>query len=282
MVRKCSKTMKPLKDLLLYLVLILVAIAFVFPFAWMVLSSLKTPQELLRLPIQWFPKRLMISNYLQVFQYVPFLRGLLNSSLITFTSVLGATLISALGAYSLAKLRFKGRSVVFNVVLVALMVPSFITLLPLYALIYKLGWLNTYLALIVPYLGSAYSIFLLRQYIITIPDNLCDAGRLDGANEFKIFWRVILPLTKPALVVVAFWNFFNIWNDFLWPLLVLNSPNMFTVQLVLSGLQGYESGVNFEGILMAGSVMSVLPTLVVYLLGQSQMKKLYGLGGVKG
>jgi multiple sugar transport system permease protein len=282
MVRKRSKTMKPLKDLLLYLVLILVAIAFVFPFAWMVLSSLKTPQELLRLPIQWFPKRLMISNYLQVFQYVPFLRGLLNSSLITFTSVLGATLISALGAYSLAKLRFKGRSVVFNVVLVALMVPSFITLLPLYALIYKLGWLNTYLALIVPYLGSAYSIFLLRQYIITIPDNLCDAGRLDGANEFKIFWRVILPLTKPALVVVAFWNFFNIWNDFLWPLLVLNSPNMFTVQLVLSGLQGYESGVNFEGILMAGSVMSVLPTLVVYLLGQSQMKKLYGLGGVKG
>jgi multiple sugar transport system permease protein len=280
--RKHDKAVKSLKNLLLYFVLVFVAIAFVFPFAWMILSSLKTPQELLRLPIQWFPKRLMISNYLQVFQYVPFLRGLLNSSLITFTSVLGATLISALGAYSLAKLRFKGRSLLFNIVLVALMVPSFITLLPLYALIYKLGWLNTYLALIVPYLGSAYSIFLLRQYIITIPDNLCDAGRLDGANEFKIFWRVILPLTKPALVVVAFWNFFNIWNDFLWPLLVLNSPNMFTVQLVLSGLQGYESGVNFEGILMAGSVMSVLPTLVVYLLGQSQMKKLYGLGGAKG
>ena len=279
---KPETIIKLLKQAVIYFVLIAGVAVILYPFFMATILSLETPSEIYHIPFVWFPKSLEFSNYPAVFTYINFAQGLLNSTFITVVSLIGSTLISAMAAYALAKFRFAGRRLLFNIVLISLMIPSFLTLIPLYYLVYKLGLINTYLALILPYLGSSYSIFMLRQYILTIPDYLIDAARLDGASELRIFYKIILPMSIPAIAVVAFWNFTTFWNDFLWPLLVLETPNLFTVQLDLSFLQGFEAtGTNVAGALMAASMMTIIPAFLVYLIGQSRMKKM-GLGGFRG
>lgn len=273
-----------LKKLAVYVILTFAALLALFPFYLTVIMSFETPGQIFHVPFEWLPSSLTVKNFPNAFTLVPLANGMLNSAIVTGISIVGATLISAMAAYALAKFNFAGKRLFFNFVLAALMIPSFLILIPLYLEIVSLGLINSYWALVLPYLGSAYSIFLLRQYIITIPDYLVDAARIDGASELRIFYRIILPLSIPALVVAVLWNFNTFWNDFLWPLLVFNGgPSSTTLQVDLTYLQGYESTGTFTvGALMAASLVSIVPTLLVYVVGYSRMKRLVGLGGFRG
>lgn len=264
-----------------YAGLIVVAVVLVLPLYWMLSTALKTPTQTFALPPEWVPNPVQWSNFARVFEEVPFGRFIINTCIIVFFNIIGQVFAVTLVAYGFARLRFPGRSVLFLLMLSTLMIPYHVTLVPRFILFSKLGWVNTYLPLIVPaFTGSSFLIFLMRQYMMSIPFDLDEAAYIDGASRFDVFWRIILPLSRPALVLVIVFTFVGTWNDFLQPLIYLNDPKMFTISLGLSFFQGTRE-TNWN-LLMAGSLMAIIPPLILFFIAQRQLIGGISIEGLKG
>lgn len=251
------------------------------PLGWSLSTSLKEPGDIFTYPPSWIPNPVRWQNYVEVFQTIPFARYFLNTAIITGFDIVGKVLSCSIVAFSFARLRWWGRDVVFLVMLSTLMLPHHVTLIPQFILYKYLGWVDTFLPLIVPnFFGGPFLTFLLRQFFMTIPLDLDDAARIDGASTFRIFWNIILPLSKPALAAVAIFVFQGTWNDFLGPLIYLHSKDKFTVSLGLRMFQG-EHGTDWH-LLMAASLMAMLPVIVVFFAAQRYFIQGVVFTGVKG
>lgn len=280
-IRLTLRQVEIIEKVLGYATLIAVAIILVLPLYWMLSTALKTPAQTFALPPEWIPNPIQWQNFAMVFQEVPFGRFIINTFILVGLNVLGELVAVSLVAYGFARLRFPGRSILFLLMLSTLMIPYHVTLVPRFILFSKLGWVNTYLPLTVPaFTGSAFLIFLVRQYMMSIPYDLDEAAYIDGANWFDVFWRIILPLSRPALMLVVVFTFVGVWNDFLQPLIYLNDPNLFTVSLGLSFFQGTRE-TNWN-LLMAGSLMAAIPPLLLFFFAQRQLIGGISIEGLKG
>jgi multiple sugar transport system permease protein len=255
------------------------AVVVLVPFLWMVTTSLKPPGAV-HLPPHVVPVRFEWRNFLDAWRADDFARFYLNSAVMAVAITAGQLLLSSLAGYAFARLRFPGRDLLFWVVLATMMVPAYVTLIPSYLVVRGLGWLDSYPALIVPRLVSAFGIFLMRQHYLTIPRDLEEAALLDGASRLRIWRGIFLPLSGPALATLAIFAFLFAWNDFLWPLIVTTSPDMRTVQLGLATFTG-RYGTQWT-LLMAGAVTATLPALVAFAVGQRWFVRGIAGTGVKG
>ena len=274
-----------LRYALTYAALMLLGALFLIPFLWMLSVSLQDAQGMFALPFRWIPDRPRWENYGTALSAVPFGRYLFNTSVIT-ASVLALTLFSCtLVAYGFARLRFPGRDMLFAVCIATMMLPGQVTMIPLYMAYARLGWVDTYLPLIVPSLfGSPFYIFLLRQFFLTIPREYDEAALLEGAGRLRIYWSIVLPLARPAVATVTLFCFIGTWNDFFGPLIYLNSPEKATLTLWLNMLksQGIGSGSVQWHILMAASVLVMLPNIIVFFIAQKQFIRGIQIGGLRG
>ncbi len=264
-------------SILLFLLALLVS----FPFLWMVRTSFMLPTEALRFPPIWIPQSISLENYTNALTIQPFARYILNSLLIAISVVFGQLLTASLGAYAFARLQFPGRDKLFLLYLATMMIPSQVTLVPLFVMVARVGWIDNYAALIVPGLSSAFLTFLLRQFFLSIPTELEDAARIDGAGYFRSYATIILPLSKPALASCGLLAFMGSWTSFLWPLIVIRTRELRPVPLGLAALQQEQGYTDFPQ-LMAGSVMAILPIMIVFILLQRYYVSGIALTGLKG
>jgi multiple sugar transport system permease protein len=267
---------------LVWLLLCAGSLLMMLPFLWMVSTSLKETSQIWVFPPQWIPNPVRWENYTEALTSLPFGRYALNTSIITIATTLGVVLTASLCAYGFARMQFPGRDLIFMIVLSAIMIPYVVLLIPQYIMFRYLGWIDTYLPLTVPvwFGGGAFNIFLLRQFFRTIPAELSDAARIDGASELGIYWRIIMPLAGPALATVAIFTVLNTWNDFLGPLVYISSQDKFTLALGLAQFRGlYATQWQY---LMAASTVVVVPTLVLFFLAQRYFIQGIVLTGLKG
>lgn len=242
-------------------------VLFVVPFFWMVSSSLKTEAQIYVLPIQWIPNPFQLNNYPDAWNEAPFARYFLNTAVITAANLIGTVASCSLAAFAFARLRFKGREALFFITLMTMMLPGQVTLVPQFILFRSLDWINTYWPLVVPaFFGNPFYIFLIRQFMLTIPAELEEAARIDGASSLQIYARIFVPLAAPALVASIIFSFMFHWNDFFGPLVYLNSDSMKTLALGLAAFKGEFS--DQWNLLMAGSVMMLLPCLLLFFFAQ--------------
>jgi ABC-type glycerol-3-phosphate transport system permease component len=265
-----------------YLLLTLFGSVLMVPLVWLVSSSLKTEARIFAMPPEWIPNPIRWSNYTEVFDIIPFGRGWWNSTVIAFFNVAGVLVSASIVAFGFARLRFPGRDKLFLVLIATVMIPYHVTLIPTYVLFRELDWLNTNLPLIVPawFGGGAFNVFLLRQFYMRLPLELDDAARVDGASLWRIYKDVILPQSKPALGVVAIFTFLGSWNDFFGPFIYLNSPEKYTLPLMLRLFQSTE-GTEWH-LLMAASVMTAIPCIALYFVAQRYFIQGVVFTGLKG
>jgi len=271
---------KWLRPALFYGLLTIAALAAIYPFAWMISTSLKTNFGILQAPPQLIPNPVVFDNYVRVGTVFPVWRFFLNSVFVGATSTALQVVSCAMGAYAFSRLQWRGRESLFLLYLGTMMIPFQVTMVPLFILIKWLGWSDSYLAIIVPSIFSAFGTFLLRQSMLTLPRELEEAAFIDGASHWRVFTRIILPLSKPALSTLGVFSFMGNWNSFLWPLIVINSQKRMTLPLGLANLHGRWS--SEWNLVMAGAVISVLPIIVVYLFAQKSFVKGAILSGLKG
>jgi multiple sugar transport system permease protein len=265
---------------ILHLFLITGSGLMLLPFLWMLSTSLKEPSEIFTYPPIWIPRRLAWENYAQAIAAMPFGRFYLNSLIVASSVTALQLLTSSLAGFAFARLRFRGRDMLFLLYLATLMIPFQVTMIPNFILVRYLRWYDTYQALILPPSFSAFSTFLMRQYFLSIPLELDEAARVDGASSWRIWWQIVLPLSGPVIAALTIFLFLGAWNDFLWPLVVTNSLEMRTLPVGLSTFQG-QYNVQWH-LLMAGSVIALVPVLAVYIAGQNwfvQGITLSGMGG---
>lgn len=268
------------RQLLFWLLLCLGALSFVLPFLFMVGTAFKGPRELYSLNL--VPTQPTVDNFRAVFTQIPIGRALLNSVLAYGLITISVLLFSSIVGYALSRLRFFGREFIFNVILLTMMIPGQLVLIPLYLLIVRFGWTDSYQALVVPGMVSAFGIFMFRQTFRTIPQDLIDAARIDGAGELRILFRIIWPLSTPALITVGIFTFMGGWNDFLWPAIVIREQSLMTLtQMVTLYAIGGQAGGQF-GAVMASSLIGVLPMIVVYLVFQKYYLQGIVSTGIKG
>ena len=257
------------------------------PALWVLITSLKPSPDIVRLPPEWIPWPPTLEHYGEVLfsssRTARIGRAFVNSAIVSLGTVLVSVATSALAAYPLARMRFPGRDVVFAVIVGSLMVPNAVLLVPQYVLTQRLGWLSTYQGMIVPEaaLTFAFGVFLLRQFFLGIPSELEEAARIDGANAWQVFARVVLPLSQPVLAALAIFSFRSAWNDFLWPLIAVNKPEMFPLPVALALLRSAYSSESY-GPIMAGATLSALPLLVVFLVANRRIVEGVRLSGLKG
>ncbi len=259
--------------------LVAAALLVVFPLAWMVFTSLKPESEVVQYPPTLLPDRWTIENYRDVWSRIPFGRFFINSVIFAGGVTVISLFLDSLTAYALARLRFPGRDLVFILILIALMLPFQVTFIPLYVTVNSLGLLDTYAGLIVPRATNAFGIFMLRQFFITLPRDLDEAARMDGASEFYIYRRIVLPLSGSALATLAVFHFMYNWNDFLWPLLVTSSTEMRTLPAGLALFVGQH--VVEYALVMAGAVLAIAPLFVAFLFAQKYFVQGIALTGLK-
>ncbi|MEA3336142.1 MAG: carbohydrate ABC transporter permease [Chloroflexota bacterium] len=273
---------KRLQQSVLIIMIVIGAIIMAFPFIWMVLTSLKHSDEIYRLPVTILPDDFLnFENYVTVFERQPFLRFFLNSFIVASSSTMVTLFFSSLAGYAFAKFEFPGKEVLFFVfILAALMIPFEIIVIPLYLLFNRLGLVNTYLGIMGPAMLSAFGIFIMRQFIVSIPNDYLDAARIDGLSEFQIFLRIIIPLSVPALATLGTIKFIWTWNEFLWPLVMVTSEKMRTVTLGLSTYTGMWH--TDYTIITAAAFLSVIPMLIIYLFLQNFVIEGMTMTGVKG
>jgi multiple sugar transport system permease protein len=266
---------------LLLAILLTISVMFILPFFWMLMTSLKAPVELMKWPPGWFPDTFRWQNYEEAVTYIPFFRYVGNTMVITLGSIVGVLISCPMVAYGFSHINWPGRDVLFVVMLMTIMIPFPVTMLPLYVLFARIGWINTYLPLVLPlFFGVPFYIFLLRQFFMTIPGELTDAARIDGASEPRIYLQLILPLTKPALATVVLFQFLSSWSDFLGPLLYLRDSDMFTIAV---GLQMFHSEHDTEfHLLMAASTALTVPIIVIFYLVQRTFIQGITLTGLQG
>lgn len=247
--------------------LLLGALILLSPVWWMVSTSLKSMEEIMQFPPTFIPETFRWENYVEAWNTAPFTRWTLNTLFIAVCVVIGNVLVNSFVAYAFAKIPFPGRNFLFTVVLGSMLIPGFITMIPQYMLFSKLGWVNTYLPLIVPaFFGSSFFIFLMRQFFMKIPNELIEAAKMDGANHFYIWWKIMLPLVKPALATVALLTFVGSWNDLLGPLLYVNDEKLYTLQIGLTTFKGtVQTAWHY---LMAASVIVLIPVVILFFTFQ--------------
>jgi len=263
-----------------YAFLIAVGVTMIAPFAWMVLTSIKSPDSDVLNLARLLPDRIHWENYRRVMIETNFSRALFNSAAVTLCVTAGQVFTSSLAAFAFARLRFFGRDKIFLGYLGTLMVPGAVTMIPVFLLLRELGWINSYKALIIPGMFSAYGTFMLRQFFMTIPREIEEAAIIDGCSTFGIYRHVILPLSKPGLSALAILTFMGSWRSFMWPLIVTHTRDMFTLPVALASFQEMY-GVRWT-LLMAGSVIMILPMLLVFIIGQKYFIEGIQLGAVKG
>ncbi len=262
------------------LALLALAASMLIPFLWMVSTSLMSELEVYQFPPKFLPSVFRWSNFPEAMTLQPFGRFFLNSTIVAAASVAGQLLFCSMAAYAFARLDFLWRDRIFAVYLSTMMIPAIVTLIPAFLIITAFGWINTYWALFTPTLSSVWGIFLMRQYFLTIPRDLEDAARVDGASEFVIFWRIILPLSKPALATLAIFAFMGSWKDFLWPLIVTNRTDMRTVEVGIANFNSlYATDWPHQ---MAAAVVVMMPVIVVFFLAQRHFVRGITLTGLKG
>ena len=250
--------------LLVYIALTIAGVATVMPFVWMLLASVKPPGEILADPGGWWPRSPTLGNYREWFGALHFGTFFANSAIVAVVTVLGNLLFCSMVGYALAKLAFPGKRFLFGLVMVTLMVPGVVTFVPLFVVVAKLHLINTYAGLILPFLTSPIGVFLMRQFIRSIPDELLEAARIDGADEMRIFLRIVLPLCGPPLATLGILTFLASWNNFLWPLVVAQNQDRYTLPVALSLYSTGEQATNY-GLLLAGSVMVITPIVVLFI-----------------
>jgi multiple sugar transport system permease protein len=252
----------------------------IMPFVWMVLSSFKLTRELRRYPTRWIPEDPTLENYRELFDRLDFPRYFLNSTIVAVAVTVGNLLLCSMVGYALAKLEFPGKRVLMAVMLATLMIPAFVTFMPLFVLVSNMNLNNTRWGLILPFLAWAFGGFLMRQYILGIPDELLDAARVDGAGEYRIFFRIVLPLCGPALATLGVLSFLTSWNNFLWPLVNASTEDMYTlpVALALFSIGQQESNVALQ---MAGAVIVVLPIIILFFAMQRYVIRGIATTGLK-
>jgi multiple sugar transport system permease protein len=264
-----------------YVLLVLGLLITVVPFLWMLLGSLKTQAELVQEPPTWLPANPTADNYVRMWERLDFPRFFLNSAVIAGLVTVSNLVFTSMMGYALAKLRFFGRDKLFLLVLGTLLVPTSVTIVPLFVLMAKLGLVDTYWAVILPAAAAPIGVFLMRQFMLSIPDDLIEAGRVDGASEFFIFWRIVIPLSVPALAANAIITFLPSWNALLWPLVVLQSQDKYTLPVALAIFSRGQFQADY-GLLMAGSVVLVVPVIVLFLLLQRRFTQSVAMTGIKG
>lgn len=263
-----------------YVISLIVAFVSMFPFLWMISTSLKTQGAVMSIPIQWIPKDPTLDNYVEVFSKFSFLRTVGNSLLIS-VAYTGVTLLSAsMAAFAFAKIRFRGANILLKVYIATMMIPTQVTMIPLFVVMNRLGLINSYASVILPSIFRPFAVFMLVQQMRTIPGDYLDAARVDGANLFQIFRKVALPMCKPTLATLMVTTFMDSWNDYLWPLLMLNDRDKMTLPIALATLTGQYNPQ--YGLLMAGSLISMIPIIIIYLMAQKNFKNGMMAGGIKG
>jgi ABC-type glycerol-3-phosphate transport system permease component len=262
-----------------YVLLAALAVTMVVPFIWMLSSSFKPQSEIFRLPPAAIPTHLSLSNYGRLFAQTPFAVNLVNTAYIATTYALVALFLCSLGGFAFAKYRFPGREALFLILLGSLVIPFEVTMVPLYILYQRIGWIDTHWPLLIPGTANAFGIFFMRQIIRGVPDELIDSARIDGAGEFRIFTRIVLPVVTPALTSLGIIFFMSSWNSFLWPLVLLRSAHRLTAAVAVARLQG--SIYTPYDLIMAGSVLLTLPLIVVFLVLQRRFIEGIMAGAVK-
>jgi multiple sugar transport system permease protein len=299
------KVTKKIHIISIYIALLALALIVLAPFAWMITTSLKEPGTVFEYPPKWIPQPLTWQNYTRVWDAIPLGRGYINSLFVSLLITLGQLITCSLAAYAFSRLKFPGRNKIFFLYLATLMVPTHVTMIPIFIILRALPeflnsafrtnfWtsdlymgnfyvgkplgLDSYFALIVPFCFSAYGTFLLRQFFITIPKDYEDAARMDGCNDFQIYYKIILPLAKPALATLATFTFMNAWKNYLWPLIIANSPELMPLSVLLQWLQGLYT--TDWTLLMAGSVIVLLPVVIVFSINQKYFSHAMHVGTI--
>lgn len=268
-----------LKSIVLHVFIYSLALATIVPFLWMVLTSVKGLNEIFAYPPTWWPQEWHIENYSNVFNAAPFARFYFNSVFVAVAVTLGQLITCSMAAFAFARLKFWGRDVLFFIFLGTMMIPYNVTMIPSFMVLHWLGWIDTYNALIVPGLASAFGTFLLRQFFLGIPKELEEAAYIDGSSKLGVLWRIIMPLSRPALATLAIFTFMGVFNDFIWALVVINSEELTTVQLGLAIFR--DRYLTQWDLLMAGSVAATLPILIVFFFAQKYFIKGITLSGMK-
>jgi multiple sugar transport system permease protein len=270
-------------DVIVFVVLCLGAFTMLLPLAWMLSTSLKTQENVFALPPQWIPHPAQWANYLRVWEAGPLLRGIANSAIVSLTVITVGTVTSCFAAYAFSKMRIPGKNALFLALLGGIMIPFPALMIPTFMLFSKIGWVDTLLPLIVPGLfGNLMMVFFLRQYLMSVPDSLIEAAVIDGANHPQIFWRIVLPLIRPAIAAQVILWFMGTWNDYLGPIIYLNSENVHTLQLVIANFNATYAVETDYPLIMAASIIALVPVLAVFLIFQRQIIESIALTGNKG
>jgi multiple sugar transport system permease protein len=272
---------RPGGSLLVYVLLLIGLVFLVGPFLWMIASSVKTSAELHRVPPTWIPQSFTLDNYATIFTKLNFPQYLFNSVTVAAIVVASNLLFCSMFGYALAKLRFPGKNAAFLLVLATLMVPQTVYLVPLFVLMSNLNLVNSLPGIFLPFAAQAFGVFLMRQFIQGIPDELLEAARIDGAGEFEIFWKVVLPLLGAPLATLAIFTFLGSWNNFLWPLIVATSDDKYTLPVAVGVFSIGQNAIDY-GLLMAGSVVLIAPVLTLFLLLQRYVQQGIATTGLKG
>jgi len=254
--------MKSLQRTLLYVVLVVIAGITLAPLVWMVSASLMPTGQASTFPPSFFPQEVTFDHYRSLFTRLNLARYLFNSVLLSVAVMLISLVINSMAGYAFAKFRFKGSRSIFALLLSSMIIPAQVTMLPLFLLLNKMGFINSYAGVIIPGMASVFGIFLIRQFAQSIPDSLIEAARIDGAGDFKIYWTIILPLCKPILITLSIITFMGTWNDFLWPLIVMTDDSMYTLPVALANLS--LEHVQDTELMMAGSVVTIAPVLILF------------------
>ncbi|HEX8411436.1 MAG TPA: carbohydrate ABC transporter permease [Thermoanaerobaculia bacterium] len=257
-----------MKRFLIHAALIIGAIVTVIPLAWMVSASFMPQGEATAFPPRFIPSRISLEHYRGLFTNLNLGRAFLNSLFVALLATALSLLINSMAGYAFAKLRFRGRDRIFALLIAALGIPAQVAMLPLFLLLKSLGLVNTYAGVLVPYIATIYAVFLVRQFMLSIPDDLLAAARIDGASEWRIYWSIILPVARPVLATLAIFTFMSAWNDFMWPLIILSDDEKYTMPVAVANL----SGEHFQDLelMMASAVLTIIPVLTLFFVLQKQ------------
>lgn len=275
--------MKPIKGLYLkivfHLVMIVGSAVTLLPFLWMLTTSFSPSGASSIFPPQFVPRKFSLEHYITIFQRLNLGRYFINSMILSVSVTLVSLLVNAMAGFAFAKYAFPGKKQVFQILLLTMIIPGQVTILPVFLLLNKMGLLNSYFGIIIPGMASIFGIFMIRQYLTSIPDSLIEAARIDGASDFFIFRKIILPLARPVLITLGMFTFMGTWNDFLWPLIVMTREDKYTLPVALANLMG-EHAQDTE-LIMAGAVIAVLPVIILFLALQKYYMRGLLMGGIK-
>jgi multiple sugar transport system permease protein len=270
---------KTTAKIILYAILIVTAGVTLAPLGWMLSASLMPTGYASAFPPPFFPSRVTFDHYLDLFTRGNLARYLFNSAFLSVAVTVISLIINSMAGYAFAKYRFPGRESIFKLLVSSMIIPAQVTMLPLFLMLNKMGFINTYMGVIIPGMAGIFGIFLIRQFAMSIPDSLIEAARIDGATDFTIYWSIILPLCKPILITLAIFTFMGTWNDFLWPLIVMTDDSMYTLPVALANLS--LEHVQDTELMMAGSLVTILPVLILFVSVQKYYISGIMAGGLK-